>query len=175
MTSSGSPTVRARTEPTSSVASSASRTTRGCWSRRCGSFRPTGLRFPWLSCFGNHEALNQGVGTITPALAAALVGTRKPLRLPADFDHDHALELFTERPEAFLAGPAGTVTADRGRRAITRREFVEAHFRPGARPDGHGFTGQNRLDGTAYYVHDTPAVRLIALDTSCLAGGAAGA
>ena len=53
-------------------------------------------------------------------------------------------------------------------------EFVEAHFRPGARPAGHGFTERNRLDGTAYYVYDTPAARLIALDTSCAAGGAAG-
>ncbi len=27
---------------------------------------------------------------------------------------------------------------------------------------------------TAYYAYDTPAVRLIALDTNCLAGGASG-
>ena len=45
---------------------------------------------------------------------------------------------------------------------------------PGSRPFGHGFSEQNRLDGTAYYVHDTPAARLIALDTSCIAGGADG-
>jgi metallophosphoesterase (TIGR03767 family) len=137
-------------------------------------FSATGLRVPWLSCFGNHEALNQGVGMVTAALAEALVGGRKPLRLPAGFDHDRALELFTEQPEAFMAGPATAVTADPGRRAITRRDFVEAHFRPGSRPFGHGFSEQNRLDGTAYYVHDLPAARLIALDTNCLAGGAAG-
>ena len=137
-------------------------------------FAATGLRIPWLSCFGNHEALNQGVGTLTASLRAALVGGRKPLALPPDFDHDRALELFTEQPEAFMAGPARPVDADPARRAISRREFVEAHFRPGSRPLGHGFSQQNRLDGTAYYVHDTPAVRLIALDTACLAGGAAG-
>jgi metallophosphoesterase (TIGR03767 family) len=137
-------------------------------------FSATVLRAPWLSCFGNHEALNQGVGRITAGVADALVGNRKPLALPEDFDHDRALELFTERPEAFMAGPARTVTADPGRRAITRREFVEAHFQPGSRPFGHGFTGQNRLDGTAYYVHDTPAARFIALDTSSPVGGAAG-
>jgi len=146
----------------------------GLLQRALQEFPATGLRAPWLSCFGNHEALNQGVGTITPGLADALVGGRKPLRLPADFDHDRALELFTQRPEAFMAGPARAVTADPGRRAITRREFVEAHFGPGSRPFGHGFSNQNRLDGTAYYVHDTSAIRLIALDTSCLAGGAAG-
>jgi hypothetical protein len=96
------------------------------------------------------------------------------MALPEGFDHDGALELFTERPEAFMAGPARTVTADPARRAITRREFVEAHFLPGARPEGHGFGRQNLLDGTAHYVHDTAAVRLIALDTTCLAGGSAG-
>ncbi len=137
-------------------------------------FSAAGLRVPWLSCFGNHEALNQGVGRITPGLADALVGGRKPLRLPEDFDHDRALELFTEQPEAFMAGPAVTITADSGRRPVTRQEFVAAHFRPRARPFGHGFTEQNRREGTAYYVHDTPAARLIALDTSCGTGGAAG-
>ena len=137
-------------------------------------FAAVGLRLPWLSCFGNHEALNQGVGTQKPGLAAALTGDRKPTGLPADFDHDEALELFTEHPEAFMAGPYRHVTPDPCRRPITRREFVEAHLRAGSRPFGHGFGERNRLDGTAYYAHDTPAVRFIALDTNCLAGGAAG-
>ena len=96
------------------------------------------------------------------------------MRLPSDFDHDRALELFTEQPEAFMAGPAIEITPDPGRRPVTKREFVGAHFGPAARPAGHGFTEQNRLDGTAYYAYDTPAARLIALDTACAAGGAAG-
>ena len=146
----------------------------GLLQRALREFSATGLRIPWLSCFGNHEAFNQGVGTLTGGLADALVGSSKPLRLPADFDHDRALELFTERPEAFMAGPARRVTADPGRRAVTRREFVEAHFRPGSRPFGHGFGEQNRLDGTAHYVYDAPGVRFIALDTNCATGGAAG-
>jgi len=146
----------------------------GLLSRAMREFTASGLDFPWLSCFGNHEALNQGVGRVTPGIADALVGGRKPWRLPADFDHDRALELFIESPEAFMAGPVIAVSADPGRRPITRRDFVEAHFRPGARPGGHGFSEQNRLDGTAYYAHDTPAARIIALDTNCLAGGAAG-
>jgi metallophosphoesterase (TIGR03767 family) len=137
-------------------------------------FAADGLRLPWLSCFGNHEALNQGVGTQTPGLATALTGDRKPTGLPADFDHDEALELFTEHPEAFMAGPYRHVTPDPGRRPITRREFVEAHLRAGSRPFGHGFGERNRLDGTAYYAYDTAAARFIALDTNCLAGGAAG-
>ena len=137
-------------------------------------FTAGGLAMPWLSCFGNHEALNQGVGMQTPALAAALTGGRKPMALPGGFDSDAALELFTVRPEAFMAGPSRAVPADPGRRAVTRREFVAAHFRPGARPLGHGFTDENLRHGTAYYVHDTPAARFIALDTNCLAGGADG-
>jgi metallophosphoesterase (TIGR03767 family) len=146
----------------------------GLLERALREFPATGLAMPWLSCFGNHEALNQGVGVGSDALARALTGDRKPHALPAGFDHDRALELFTERPDAFMAGPSRQVTADPARRPVTRQEFVEAHFRPGARPAGHGFAERNRLDGTAYYVHDTPAARLIALDTACLAGGAAG-
>jgi len=137
-------------------------------------FTAAGLDMPWLSCFGNHEALNQGVGTQTPGLAAALTGDRKPVGRPGGYDADEALELFTVRPEAFMAGPSRPVPADPGRRPVTRREFVAAHFRPGARPAGHGFTDGNLRDGTAYYAHDTPAARLIALDTNCLAGGADG-
>jgi metallophosphoesterase (TIGR03767 family) len=137
-------------------------------------FTAGGLDMPWLSCFGNHEALNQGVGTQTPKLAAALTGGRKPTALPGGFDADQALELFTVRPEAFMAGPSRPVPADPGRRPVTRSEFVGAHFRAGARPLGHGFTQENLRNGTAYYVHDTPAARFIALDTNCLAGGADG-
>jgi metallophosphoesterase (TIGR03767 family) len=146
----------------------------GLLDRALREFPADGLRLPWLSCYGNHEALNQGVGAATPGLAAALIGGQKPIGLPDGFDSDKALELFTVSPEAFMAGPTRAVPADRGRRPVTRQEFVAAHFRPDARPAGHGFTEQNRLAGTAYYVYDTPAVRFIALDTNCLAGGADG-
>ena len=138
-------------------------------------FTAGGLDMPWLSCFGNHEALNQGVGTQTPELALALTGARKPTALPSGFDADQALDLFTVRPEAFIAGPSRPVPADPGRRPVTRSEFVAAHFRAAARPLGHGFTDENLRNGTAYYVHDTPAARFIALDTNCLAGGRTGA
>jgi metallophosphoesterase (TIGR03767 family) len=137
-------------------------------------FTATGLAMPWLSCFGNHEALIQGVGALTPGLSAALTGDRKPTALADGFDHDKALERFTASAEVFMAGQPAAVTADPARRPVTRQEFVAAHFRAGARPAGHGFTEANRRDGTAYYVHDTPAARLIALDTNCVAGGADG-
>ncbi len=73
-----------------------------------------------------------------------------------------------------MDGPVRNVTADPARRAISRRDFVDAHFGPCSRPLGHGFSERNRRDGTAHYSHDTPAARLIALDTNCAAGGSAG-
>jgi len=146
----------------------------GLLERALADFAAAGLRVPWLACFGNHEALNQGVGIATPGLSAALIGDRKPFALPAQFDHDRALEVFIEQADVFMTGPTRAVVADPERRAITRAEFVEAHFRPGSRPFGHGFSEQNRTEGTAYYAHDTPSARLIALDTNCLAGAADG-
>jgi metallophosphoesterase (TIGR03767 family) len=146
----------------------------GLLERALADFAAGGLRLPWLACYGNHEALIQGVGVVTPGVAAALVGDRKPARLPSGLDLDQALELFTVSSDAFLGGLDRPVTADPSRRPISRRQFVEAHFAAGARPHGHGFTERNRRDGTAYYSHDTPAARLISLDTTCLAGAADG-
>src|SRR5439155_14934740 len=172
-TSSGNPTATARAGRTISGASSASRTTRACWNAPLRSSAPVAWASPGSPASATTR-LHQGVGVMTSGITAALAGPRKPLALPDGFDHDRALELFTDHPEAFMAGPARTVTADPARQPVTRRDFVAAHFRPGARPSRHGFSAQNRLDGTAYYVHDAPAVRLIALDTSCPAGGAEG-
>jgi metallophosphoesterase (TIGR03767 family) len=137
-------------------------------------FAAGGLRLPWLACYGNHEALIQGVGVVTPGVSAALVGDRKPTRLPDGADRDRALELFTASSEVFLGGDDLIITPDPDRRPICRKEFVAAHFAAGARPHGHGFTERNLRDGTAYYCHDLPGVRLIGLDTTCHAGGADG-
>jgi metallophosphoesterase (TIGR03767 family) len=146
----------------------------GLLERALQPFRAAGLRVPWLGCHGNHEAACQGVGLVTPALAAAMVRTRKPFRLPDGLDFEAVVETFVNRPEAFMAGPYMDVTADRTRRPFHVSEFVDAHLRPGVQHHAHGFTERNRDDGTAYYVHDTPAVRFITLDTACPAGGAEG-
>lgn len=133
-----------------------------------------GLSLPWLGCHGNHEAVCQGVGVVNDALAAMAVRTRKPFRLPEGLDRDTIVETFVQRPEAFMTGPFVDVTADELRRPFAIGEFVDSHFGSDARPHGHGFTDENREAGTAYYVHDTPAVRFITLDTACPAGGAEG-
>ncbi|PPK98857.1 metallophosphoesterase (TIGR03767 family) [Kineococcus xinjiangensis] len=135
-----------------------------------------GLEVPWLACFGNHEALIQGVGVVTAELAAAMTGGVKPSRLVPGLDRRSALEVFTATGHEFFGEGSApvAVSADTDRRPVGRREFVEAHFGAGERPDGHGFTARNRRDGTAYYSHDAGAVRIITLDTTSSAGGADG-
>ncbi|HEY6794753.1 MAG TPA: TIGR03767 family metallophosphoesterase [Kineosporiaceae bacterium] len=153
----------------------------GALERALDGFRSPGLTLPWLACYGNHEALVQGVGMITPEVAAALVGGRKPTDLPADLDLDRALDTFISGCQAFLGGADRSIDPDPDRRPLSRREFVDAHRRvapqgealPG--PAGHGFTAENARLGTAYYVHDQPGVRFIGLDTTRAEGGAAGA
>jgi len=146
----------------------------GLLDRGLGSFEAPGLRLPWIGCHGNHEELCQGVGVVTPEIAQAMVGGRKPIALGEGFNPATAVELFVTRPEAFMSGTTVAITPDAGRRPARLQGFIEAHFQSAARPDGHGFTTANRRDGTAYYVHDTRTARLITLDTACPAGGADG-
>ena len=137
-------------------------------------FTAGGLEMPWLSCFGNHEALNQGVGTQTAGLAAALTGDRKPMRLPDGFDSDAGPGAVHGAPGG-LHGRALPPGARRSRPPACHPRRVRGRAFPAGRaPAGHGFTDENLRNGTAYYVHDTPAARFIALDTNCLAGGADG-
>ena len=142
----------------------------GLLERAMQPFQSTGLRRPWLGCYGNHEEVCQGVGIVTPALARAMIGSRKPVALPEGLDPDRAIEMFVQQPEFFMTGRSVDVTPDSARRPISRQEFVELHHGSGP----HGFSEQNRSDGTAYYVHDTRAVRFITLDTVCGGGGADG-
>jgi hypothetical protein len=130
----------------------------GLLERALRPFQSAGLRMPWLGCHGNHEEVSQGVGIVTPALAAAMVGFHKPIGLPDSLDRETVIETFVRRPEAFMAGPDLPVTPDAERRPFTRGEFHAAIHQ----------------DGTAYYVHDTRAVRFVVLDTVCSAGGADG-
>jgi len=116
------------------------------------SFESPGLKIPWLRCYGNHEQVCQGVGIVTPALAAAMAGSRKAVEMPAGIDPDTAVETFVRAPERFLAGTAREVAPDADRRPIARAELVDPSF----------------------YVHDIGVLRFIALDTVCDAGGANG-
>ena len=115
-------------------------------------FESEGLRVPWLRCWGNHEQVCQGVGVVTPAMAEAMAGSRKPVEMPPGLDPDRAVEIFTLHPERFLAGASHAVPADPERRPIRRSDLLPS----------------------SYYVHDAGAVRYVTLDTVCDAGGADG-
>jgi metallophosphoesterase (TIGR03767 family) len=153
----------------------------GVLERALEEFPSPGLALPWLACYGNHEALIQGVGQVTPEITAALLGGRKPSELPPGLDLDRALDTFVRGSQAFLGGAARAATPDPGRYPLSRREFVTAHLKaapeagPLPGPAGHGFTPENARLGTAYYVYDLPGVRFIGLDTTRQEGAAAGA
>ena len=142
----------------------------GLLERAIQPFEVTGFKRRWLGCYGNHEQVCQGVGVVTPGLARAMAGSHKPIALPPGLDRETALETFVTRPEYFMTGPFLDVTSDASRRPVSRMEFLDAHHESGR----HGFTDENRDEGTTYYVHDTRFVRFITLDTVCNAGGADG-
>jgi metallophosphoesterase (TIGR03767 family) len=137
-------------------------------------FQAAGLSLPWIGCHGNHEEVCQGVGVVNRALAATMVGVRKPFRPPDGIDFDTVVETFVRHPEAFMTGPYVDVTPDRDRRPFVFGEFLDAHLQSRRGQRGHGFTEKNLESGSAYYVYDTPAVRYITLDTACPGGGAEG-
>ena len=129
----------------------------GLLERAVAPFPAPGVRLPWLGCHGNHEEVVQGVGIVTPELAAWLVGARHPLAMPDGIDPGDAAELFVTRPEAFTRGATLPVAADPARHPFTAQDFLRA----------------NRLD-RADHVHDTARVRFVILDTACPAGAADG-
>ncbi|GIH03765.1 hypothetical protein Rhe02_18320 [Rhizocola hellebori] len=141
-------------------------------------FTAHGLRMPWYTAYGNHDALVQG-------------------NLPIDWDHlfnarntaigGFKISAFPGLPDRFedvgdILGaieeglfpfpPSGRdVTADQQRRLLSRREFVQEHFTTTGSPAGHGFTaGSDR----AYYVipgGPTDLVCHVVLDTTYPVGG----
>ena len=68
------------------------------------------------------------------------------------------------------------VERDDNRRILSRKEWVEEHFKTNGTPGpaGHGFSEDNRRDGTAYYVLDHGLVSFIVLDTTNPGGFSAG-
>jgi len=115
-------------------------------------FRTEGMRVPWLGCRGNHEEVCQGVGIVTPPLARAMTGSRKPIDLPPGLDLDKVVETFVVQPELFMSGPYIDVEPDSERRPVERGEVM---------PE-------------PYHVRDMGEVRFITLDTVSTEGGADG-
>lgn len=115
-------------------------------------FHGRGIGMPWLAAMGNHDELVQGNFRHNPALKAQAVGSQKPVKV----------------------GGTRTVTADPDRRLLSRAELVEEHFITTGLPAGHGFTEENRANGTCYYTFDQGLVRFIVMDTVNENGGSNG-
>lgn len=114
-------------------------------------FKAHGLGMEWFTALGNHDELMQGNAPRTDALAAQATGDKKSTSMGIR-----------------------TVTPDPDRRPLSRAETVAEHFTTTGLPVGHGFTDQNRTDGTAYYTFDRGPVRFVVMDTVNENGGAEG-
>jgi metallophosphoesterase (TIGR03767 family) len=133
-------------------------------------FTSQGLDLPWYTAFGNHDGLVQGNFPHTLPLGLVSTGLLKATALPPGASQTDVLtSLKTADPDT-LVGAIGLssvrlVSPDLRRRHITRAEVVAEHFRTTGSPVGHGFTAQNKKDGTAYYSFDQGSVRCVVMDT----------
>ena len=138
-------------------------------------FVAAGLRTPWLTVFGNHDGLLQGAIAEIPAFGSIATGPDKIIGLAPGTDLQLLFsELLANNPAVLallLGGPTRQVTADPGRRLLTRAQVVQEHFNTTGQPCGHGYTSQNVADGTAYYTFGRGAIRFIVMDTVNQGGG----
>ncbi|RJQ76273.1 hypothetical protein D5S17_18590 [Pseudonocardiaceae bacterium YIM PH 21723] len=138
------------------------------------SFDTVGFGAPWLACFGNHDCLAQGRAPETSKFHDLITGGHRPTAAPDAPPAGDKMEHYLADP-TFLSGGAGVQIEPRAdRRMVSRAEYIRAHLDSATGPAGHGFTEQNIADGTAYYSHDLPGVRVIVLDSTNPAGGVRG-
>lgn len=141
-------------------------------------FNASGLRTPWLTVFGNHDAMPQGTVKHMEAINKIAVGDKKIVDLAPNTDLGELLRLILANDpkvvDILFGGPARQVTPDKRRRMLSRKEIIKAHFETSGRPRGHGYRRRNLETGTAYYHFDRGPVRCVALDTCNVAGGSEG-
>ncbi|MFI0234310.1 TIGR03767 family metallophosphoesterase [Streptomyces sp. NPDC017086] len=140
-----------------------------------------GLRLPWYSTVGNHDALPLGCygSHGDRRLAEAAVGGRKLMSVPAaDARRLQDSLKHAEDPKGagyrdFLtahARSARPVTPDDRRAPYTRADYLRAHLDPahqGHGPAGHGYTPANLDADTQYYAFRiSDDVLGISLDTT---------
>ena len=141
----------------------------GLLTAACRPFTARGLAMPWYTAFGNHDTLVQGnFPKSTTQLNAIAVGSEKVISTgpsQADFEALAGSNDPTVLTATVATLPARQVTEDPRRRLLSREEVVEQHFKTTGTPVGHGFTEENKTEGTAYYAFDKRGVRFIVLDT----------
>jgi len=135
-------------------------------------FQAAGLSIPWYAAFGNHDGLSQGnFPASTLQLNQVATGSLKLMSPPAGLSPAAVVNaLQSGSYAALLASLALTpsvrvVSPDARRRLLSRKEIVEQHFVTTGLPAGHGFTAENRTQGTAYYTFDRGLCRFVVLDT----------
>jgi metallophosphoesterase (TIGR03767 family) len=133
-------------------------------------FTAKGLQMPWYTAFGNHDGLVQGNFPHSLPLSLVSTGLLKVMAVPPGASQTDLLTSLTTADPNVLLGAIGLssirlVSPDLKRRHITRAEVVAEHFKTTGSPVGHGFTADNKKNGTAYYTFDKGDVRCIVLDT----------
>lgn len=138
-------------------------------------FKSSGLRHPWFSVHGNHDALLQGTVAPDAALNELAIGGKRIVGLTQEQTPLDVIEAIpTVGPARYIHtadSPQQEVTPDPARRLTSPGKFAELHINSKSKPSGHGFTSKNATDGTAYYSHQVGELILVALDTVNQYGG----
>lgn len=147
-------------------------------------FSAQGLKVPWYTARGNHDALWQG--TFRPIAAATVLTTACFKPFPnEDFNPDR----YADHPERIVEdlgnGPfvarqlelARLVPSDPDRRFLIPGEYKDLH---GSKDNGHGFKLVAKKENTAsngaaeYYGFTKNGVRFLAIDTNAEGGSPEG-
>lgn len=136
------------------------------------SFDAVGLQMPWYTCFGNHDGLMQGnFPAKTTQLGLLATGILKVISTPAGLSQSDVINALSQQKldniinNLLLSPVARIVPADPKRRPLSRTQVIAEHFNTTKAPFGHGYTADNRRDGTAYYYFDQGGFRFVVMDT----------
>ena len=130
------------------------------------SFAVTGIGMPWYQTYGNHDGLVQGNFPRDNYWTSIATSGFKITGAPAGLNPCDSFATLASNPTTFATAPGRAVTADAGRRILSRSDYADEMFKTTGTPAGHGLTQKNRADATTYWVQDNnPLVRFIGLDT----------